>query len=78
MQLPGWRIIAAVEHTSGECSVSLPLLDTVRFDLDRRQVTQVWRTHFEHGNPVAEISLAATTQAIVTDVPAPETQQAGA
>jgi hypothetical protein len=77
MQLPGWRIIAAVEHTSGECSVSFPLLDTVRFDLDRRQVTQVWRAHFERGNAVAEISLAATTQDIITDVPAPETQQAG-
>ncbi len=66
MELPGWRIIAAVEHTSGEHTVSLPVLDTVRFDLDHQQVHLVWRVHFARDNPVQEISLAATTQDIET------------
>jgi hypothetical protein len=65
MRLPGWRIIAAVKHTSGEHTVSLPLLDTVRFDLDSQQASLVWRVHFDRSNPIAEISLAATTQEII-------------
>jgi hypothetical protein len=66
MELPGWKIIAAVQHTSGEHTVSLPVLDTVRFDLDAQQVHLVWRVHFARGNPVQEMSLAATTQSINT------------
>lgn len=63
MELPGWRIIAAVQHTSGEHTVRQPVLDTVRFDLDNAQVHLVWRVHFARDNTVQEISLAATTQA---------------
>ena len=66
MELPGWKIIAAVQHTSGEHTVSLPVLDTVRFDVDAQQVHLVWRVHFARDNPVQEISLAATTQSINT------------
>lgn len=60
MRLPGWQIVAAVRHASGEHSVTLPLLDTVRFDLDRRQATLVWRAHFRRDDAPMEISLAAT------------------
>ncbi|WP_354335876.1 MULTISPECIES: DUF2169 domain-containing protein, partial [unclassified Undibacterium] len=60
MQLPGWNIVVAIQHTSGARSVSLPLLDTVRFDLDTRQVVLVWRSHFKRDDPVTEISLAVT------------------
>lgn len=67
MRLPGWRLIAVVKHVSGEQSVSLPLLDTVRFDLDAGQATLVWRTHFNFDDPVIEIALAGTTATIESD-----------
>lgn len=78
MRLPGWRIIAAVQCASGEHSVCLPVLDTVRFDLDSLKVTLVWRAHFERDDPVAEIAIAATAQGIVKDAPAGHLQQADA
>lgn len=64
MRLPGWTILAAVRHASGEHTVSLPVLDTVRFDLDRRQASLVWRVHFRRDDAAVEISLAATTCAV--------------
>lgn len=64
MRLPGWRIIAVVTRESGETTVCLPLLDTVRFHLDQCQATLVWRAHFEGDDPVVEIALAATTAPI--------------
>lgn len=68
MLLPGWRLIAVVTRASGESTVSLPLLDTVRFDLDLCQASLVWRTHFvEADDPVTEIAVAATTDPIVSD-----------
>lgn len=67
MRLPGWHILAAVKHASGAHSVSLPVLDTVRFDLDRRQASLVWRTHFTRDDPVMELSLAATTGKVTGD-----------
>lgn len=67
MRLPGWRIIAVVKRASGESTISLPLLDTVRFHLDRGQASLVWRTHFECDDPVIEITLAATTASIESD-----------
>lgn len=67
MRLPGWRLIAVVKRVSGEHSVSLPLLDTVRFDLDAGQASIVWRTHFNCDDPVTEIMLAATTAVIESD-----------
>jgi hypothetical protein len=71
MQLPGWQIVAALKHASGEHSISLPLLDTVRFDLDSQQVSMVWRSHYDRRDPVIEISLAASTAKIAAQpVPA--------
>lgn len=68
MRLPGWRVIAVVTRASGQSAVSLPLLDTVRFDLDLRQASLVWRANFfESDDPVTEISLAATTASIESD-----------
>jgi hypothetical protein len=66
MRLPGWRIIAAVKQANGEHSVSYPLLDTVRFDLDRQQASLVWRIHFDASRPMAEISLGVTMHEIKT------------
>jgi hypothetical protein len=67
MRLPGWSIIAAIKHASGTHTVSLPVLDTVRFNLDTRQVFLVWRCHFNRDDPVAEISLAATNAKVSGD-----------
>lgn len=67
MCLPGWRLIAVVKRASGEQGVSLPLLDTVRFDLDARQVSIVWRTHFNCDDPVTEIILGAAAAPIESD-----------
>ncbi len=65
MRLPGWRLIAVVTRASGDSIVSLPVLDTVRFDLDRCQASLVWRVHYpEAGDPITELLLAATTAAI--------------
>ena len=71
MQLPGWHLIAVVTRESGESTVSLPLLDTVRFNLDRCQVSLVWRTHFSSEDPVSEIALAATIGPIESDQSSP-------
>ncbi len=68
MRLPGWRVIAVVTRASGESTVSLPVLDTVRFDLDLGQASLVWRAnYFESDDPVTEISLAATTTTFERD-----------
>ena len=67
MRLPGWRILATVEHASGAISLSLPLLDSVRIDLDRKQVSLVWRAHFRRDDPAREISIAATTAKLIFD-----------
>jgi hypothetical protein len=67
MRLPGWRLIAVVKRVSGENSVSVPVLDTVRFDLDAGQVSMVWRTHFKCDDPVTEIILGATSAEIEPD-----------
>ncbi len=63
-RLPGWQIVAAVRHASGEHSVVLPLLDTVRINLGPRQASLVWRVHFRRDDAPLEISLAATTAVI--------------
>ena len=62
MQLPGWHLLAAAHYTSGEHSISQLVLDTVRFDLDSRQASLVWRMHFDRSERIEEISVAATTQ----------------
>ncbi|WP_426176186.1 DUF2169 family type VI secretion system accessory protein [Massilia sp. TWR1-2-2] len=68
MRLPGWRLVAVVTRASGDSMVSLPVLDTVRFDLDRCQASLVWRAHYaEAGDPVIELMVAATTAAIECD-----------
>jgi hypothetical protein len=67
MRLPGWRLIVVVTRASGESSVSIPLLDTVRLDLDVGQASLVWRTHFDCDDPVIEIALAATTAVFDAD-----------
>lgn len=67
MRLPGWRLLAVVTRASGESSVSLPTLDTVRLNLDSCQASLVWRAHFDCEDPVIEIALAATTAAIESD-----------
>jgi hypothetical protein len=67
MRLPGWRLIAVITRSSGESTVSFPVLDTVRFDVDLRQASLVWRIHFKSDDPVTEIVLAATTGVIEGD-----------
>ena len=67
MRLPGWCLLAVVTRASGDTSVSLPLLDTVRFDLDLGQASLVWRTHFDYDDPIVAIALAATTANIEHD-----------
>jgi hypothetical protein len=67
MRLPGWRLIAVVTRASGDSTVSFPVLDTVRFNLDLHRASLVWRTNFESDDPVTEISLAATTAPIESD-----------
>ena len=66
MTLPGWKIIAVATHASGEITVSLPLLDTLRFDLAREEASMVWRVHYNGDDPVVDVAIAATTQLIVT------------
>ncbi|HEX8613227.1 MAG TPA: DUF2169 domain-containing protein [Telluria sp.] len=61
MALPGWMLIVVARLASGADEVSIPLLDTVRFDLDRCQVSMVWRTHFYDNDPVVDIAIAATS-----------------
>lgn len=56
--LPGWQIIASVEYANGETAVMLPLLDTLRLDLDRQQAVLVWRAHFTREQPVQAVALA--------------------
>ena len=60
MALPGWMPIVVARLASGSDVVSVPLLDTLRFDLDRRLVSIVWRTHFEYDDPVVDIAIAST------------------
>lgn len=67
MRLPGWRLLAVVSRASGESTVSYPILDTVRLDLDSRQVSLVWRANFDCEDPVVQIALAATTVVIESD-----------
>ncbi|MDQ1834983.1 DUF2169 family type VI secretion system accessory protein [Massilia scottii] len=67
MTLPGWKIIVAVTRASGVEEISLPLLDTLRFDLATRQASLVWRTHFDSDDPVLDIVIAATTAQIVSN-----------
>lgn len=67
MRLPGWRLLAVVTRASGESTVSIPILDTVRLDLDSGQASLVWRAHFDCDDPVLEIDLAATTAVIESE-----------
>lgn len=67
MRLPGWRLVAVVTRASGASTVCFPVLDTVRFDLDRAEASLVWRAHFDRNDPVVEIALAATTAEIESD-----------
>lgn len=67
MRLPGWRLLAVVTRASGESTVSVLILDTVRLDLDSGQASLVWRAHFDCDDPVVEIALAATTAVIKCD-----------
>jgi hypothetical protein len=67
MYLPGWRLLAVVTRASGESTVSIPILDTVRLNLDSGQASLVWRAHFDCEDPVVEIALAATTAVIESD-----------
>ncbi|NHZ93317.1 DUF2169 domain-containing protein [Massilia sp. CCM 8733] len=60
MVLPGWMFIVVVRLASGGNVISIPLLDTLRFDLDRRQVSMVWRTHFYDDDPVVDMAIAVT------------------
>lgn len=73
MLLPGWTLLVAVRLASGRSELSIPLLDTLRFDLDRRQVSMVWRTHFRDDDPVVEIAIAASASASANAV-APDRQ----
>ncbi|HEX8612627.1 MAG TPA: DUF2169 domain-containing protein [Telluria sp.] len=67
MTLPGWKIIVAIKRASGADEISLPVLDTLRFDLDTGQASLVWRTHFDYDNPVVDVAIAATTAPIVSN-----------
>jgi hypothetical protein len=58
LRLPGWQILASVAYANGENALVLPLLDTVRLDLDRQQAVLVWRAHFMREPAVQSIALA--------------------
>lgn len=75
MVLPGTMLIVVVRLASGRSEASIPLLDTLRFDLERRQVSMVWRTHFYYDDPVVEIAIAATSS-VSAAVPAQTPVQA--
>ncbi|MDQ1832571.1 DUF2169 family type VI secretion system accessory protein [Massilia scottii] len=74
MALSGWLPIVAARLASGGDVISVPLLDTLRFDLDRRQVSIVWRTHFDYDDPVVDIAIAVTTSGTATKPDQPVVQ----
>jgi hypothetical protein len=54
--LPEIGILAVVTKADGDQFVTLPVLDTVRIDLDRRKLNLVWRMHGDQANPITEIT----------------------
>ncbi|NHZ98854.1 DUF2169 domain-containing protein [Massilia sp. CCM 8734] len=74
MVLPGWMLIVVVRLASGGNVISIPLLDTLRFDLDRRQVSMVWRTHFYDDDPVVDIAIAVAASESASASDQPEVQ----
>ncbi|MBZ2210092.1 DUF2169 family type VI secretion system accessory protein [Massilia soli] len=77
MRLPGWRMVAVVTRASGESTVSVLNLDTVRFDLESGEASLVWRAHFDFDDPVVEIALAATTDGVNSDSSSMTTMPSG-
>lgn len=59
MQLPCWEIIVGVIRASGDVSLYLALLDTVRFDLSRHQASLVWRIPFGYDDPVVDVAIGS-------------------
>lgn len=65
--LPGWRALAVLDRASGRSEVVLPVLDTVRIDVDSRQVVLVWRAAFLRDDPVLTVTAGMSDQAIQSD-----------
>lgn len=62
MRLPGWHVVAVLNRESGISTVCLPLLDTIRFDLDTATASLVWRCAFDRTDPLVEVTLGATRE----------------
>lgn len=60
-QLPGVTPLVVCESADGECHVSLPVLDTVRLDLDQRQAVLLWRLPVTAGISHMTMALLSTT-----------------
>ncbi|MGE8349840.1 MAG: DUF2169 family type VI secretion system accessory protein [Pseudomonas protegens] len=56
MQLPGVAPLVVCEGADGESYVSVPVLDTVRLDLDQRQAVLLWRLPVTAG--ISRITMA--------------------
>lgn len=59
MQLPCWEIIVGVIRASGDVSIYLALLDTVRFDLSTHQASIIWRIPFGYDDPVVDVAIGS-------------------
>jgi hypothetical protein len=59
MTLPGWCVLCVATRESGLCDTVRLVLDTLRFNLDSRQASFVWRANFDFDDPVTEIALSA-------------------
>ena len=56
-RLPNEGIIAVVTRADQQQVVMLPVLDTIRVDLDRRIINLVWRMHGRQQNPMTHVTL---------------------
>lgn len=75
-RLPGWRALAVLARASGRSEVVLPVLDTVRIDIDSRQLVLVWRAAFLRDDPVLSLTAGMTDQPIQSDAAAPAARSA--
>lgn len=73
MRLPGWTVLLAAQAASGEHFVVQPVLDTLRIDLDKRQLVLLWRTHFRQDDPVIRLAMAVTDRPLTGVSERPDT-----
>jgi len=60
MQLPGVAPLVVCASAEGEYHVSVPVLDTVRLDLDLRQAVLLWRLPVTAGITLMTMALVGT------------------